>query len=112
MNCLKCGQELKEGQVFCDDCLAGMEQEPVKINTPVKIPTQPVNKSTSYRRPMINPEEEVKRLRKVNQNLILALLLMTVAALLFGFFAYEQQFWETVDELGRNYSVVEMATGG
>lgn len=37
MNCLKCGQEIPEGQVFCDPCLAVMKQYPVKPGTPVHI---------------------------------------------------------------------------
>ena len=30
MNCLKCGREIEEGQVFCNDCLVQMAKYPVK----------------------------------------------------------------------------------
>ena len=114
MNCMKCGRELKEGQVFCDECLEGMEKEPVKINTPVLIPAQPKDAPT-HRRPVMNPEEEVKRLEKINQNLILFLILTTVAMILFALGLFHQEVLAVVDDLGRNYNVVETvtnATGG
>ena len=108
MNCMKCGRDVEEGQVFCDSCLESMGQ-PLKINTPVLIPTQPPRKVT-FRRPVLNPEEEVKRLQKVNQNLILALSLSVMAALLFGLAAFHNEVWDVMEELGRNYHVVETVT--
>ena len=110
MNCLKCGRELKEGQVFCDTCLESMEREPIKINTPVMIPAQP-KITPSHRRPIVNPEEELKRLEKTNQNLILWLILTSIAAALFAFGLYHQEFLEVVDNLGRNYHVLESVAG-
>ena len=106
MNCMKCGRELKEGQVFCDTCLENMEKEPIRINTPVPIPVQP-KPVASHRRPILNPEEEVKRLEKINQNLILFLILTTVAMILFALGLFHQEVLDVVDNLGRNYSVVE-----
>lgn len=111
MNCMKCGSEAREGEIFCDACLAGMAKEPVKINATVKIPTQPPRKNT-YRRPVVNPEEEIKRLQYINQNLILALILTGVAAALFAVLLYGRSVWEVVDELGRNYSVIETTLPG
>ena len=112
MNCMKCGREVLEGQVFCDECLAGMEGDPVNINAAVLVPTQPPDKHNSHRRPLVNPEEEIKRLEKVNQNLILWLVLLGILVLLLLLLAYYQQFWDVVEELGRNYSVVESGLTG
>ena len=109
MNCMKCGRELKEGQVFCDICLEGMENEPIKINTPVLIPAQP-KEAPVHRRPILNPEEEVKRLEKINQNLILFLILTSVATILFALGLFHQEVLDVVDNLGRNYNVVETVT--
>lgn len=36
--CLKCGKKAAEQSVFCDECLAVMEQYPVKPGTVVHIP--------------------------------------------------------------------------
>ena len=109
MNCLKCGRELKEGQVFCDICMDAMEKEPIKINTPVMIPVQPKT-TPSHRRSLVNAEEELKRLQKTNQNLILWLTVATIAAMLFAFGLYHQEFLEVVDNLGKNYHVIETVT--
>ena len=107
MNCMKCGREPREGQIFCDSCLESMEKEPVKINAAVMIPAQPVKKTAAFRRPVINPEEEIKRLQYINQNLILALILTGFAAVLLAILIYGQSVWDAVEDLGRNYSVVE-----
>ena len=112
MYCMKCGREVQEGQVFCDECLEYMKNDPVNINAAVMIPSQPPEKHNSHRRPLVNPDEEIKRLEKVNQNLILWLVLLGVMVMLLLLLAYYKQFWEVVDELGRNYSVIESGIAG
>lgn len=42
MHCLKCGREVKSPAVFCKECLAEMERNPVSRETPVAIPPRPV----------------------------------------------------------------------
>ena len=110
MHCLKCGKEVQDDQVFCEECLAGMEQEPIPISAPVVIPAQPIQKNPAFRRPVINPEEELKRLQKFNQNLILVMVLLFTLVLLMAVLLYDKQIWQAVDDLGRNYSVVESFT--
>ena len=61
MNCMKCGREVEEGQVFCQECLAQMETEPIRISTPVHIPRQPT-KGAATHHAVLHPEEEIKRL--------------------------------------------------
>lgn len=39
LNCLKCGREIEEGQVFCNDCLVQMAKYPVKPGTAVQLPS-------------------------------------------------------------------------
>lgn len=36
--CMRCGREIEEGQVFCQDCLKEMSRYPVDPNTVVQIP--------------------------------------------------------------------------
>ena len=38
MNCIKCGREIPENQVFCDRCLEQMAAHPVKPGTPIYLP--------------------------------------------------------------------------
>ena len=63
MNCIKCGRETEEKSVFCPECLAGMDQNPVKPGTPVVIPKRPKKNST----PAVKkerPEDQIPRLQK------------------------------------------------
>ena len=100
MYCLKCGKACREDQVFCDGCLASMEEEPIDINAPVLLPVQPTKYTQNHRRAVINPEEEVKRLQKFNQNLILVLVLLVTLVILMAVLVYEKEFWKVVDNLG------------
>lgn len=83
MNCLKCGKETAETQVFCEDCLRTMDNYPIKPGTPVHIPK---------RAPM---EQEKKQLRKkelskddiiAQQHKLLKWLLITLGVLAIAFF--------------------------
>ena len=38
MNCIKCGREIADSQVFCSHCLEQMAAHPVKPGTPVNLP--------------------------------------------------------------------------
>ena len=38
MACMKCGKDVNEPQVFCDECLAVMERYPVKPGTAIQLP--------------------------------------------------------------------------
>ena len=40
MNCMKCGKETAENQVFCESCLKDMGKYPVNPGTPVHIPSR------------------------------------------------------------------------
>ena len=68
MNCLKCGREIEEGQVFCNDCLVQMAKYPVKPGTAVQLPSRgsaAVSKKVhSRRRTKTAPEEQLKALKK------------------------------------------------
>ena len=108
MQCMKCGRDLDENQVFCDICREDMKEYPVKPGTVVLLP--------HYQRPYTQPKKTVKRVvpleeqfRKVkSRNRILAWLLagtITVAAGL-GYLA-AALYIEYVGKFlpGQNYSV-------
>ena len=53
MACMKCGKKLGSTQVFCDECLARMEQAPVPPNAVVVLPRRdpaPVQKKKALKR--------------------------------------------------------------
>ncbi len=84
MNCMKCGREIGEGQVFCDTCLDMMRKYPVKpgiaIQLPIRNHTPAPKKTYSRRRQPLTPEEQLLRLKKRVKR-ITVLWLVTLALL-------------------------------
>ena len=110
MYCMKCGREVEDGQVFCSDCLVQMELEPIPIRSSVKIPRQPL-KTNKIRRPAIHYEEEVRRLEKANERLRIWVILLAMATVLLIMAAYHKEVVQAVEDLGKNYSIVETRHG-
>ncbi len=67
MNCMKCGREISPELVFCEECLAEMENYPVKPDTPVVLPPRaleaPVKRAPS-RHKLWKPEYTITALRR------------------------------------------------
>ena len=90
MQCVKCGRDSAGEQIFCESCLSGMEQYPVKPGTPVNLPkhyADQLPKRTSHRKRPLTPDEQILYLRKHLRrarifSMILALLLCAATALL------------------------------
>ena len=110
MYCMKCGREVEAEQVFCQDCLELMKQEPIPIRSSVKIPRQPL-KTNKIRRPAIHYEEEVRRLEKANERLRIWVILLAMATVLLSMAAYHKEVARAVEDLGKNYSIVETQRG-
>ena len=88
MQCLKCGKETKNEQVFCSQCLAVMETYPVKPDVHVQLPkhaNREIPKKSAKKRRPPSMEEQIASLRKRNRRLVAALL---IAVLLLGAAAY------------------------
>ena len=106
MYCMKCGREVEGEEVFCTECMVQMEQEPIAMNASVKIPRQPPRDSRS-RRPLVHLEEEVKRLERSNERLRVWVILLATAVVLLSMAIYHKQVVQAVEDLGKNYSIVE-----
>lgn len=112
MYCLKCGREIEGDQVFCNECLATMEQYPVNPGTPVHLPK---NKNVAgskkhTRRSAPAPEEIVLRQKRVIRGLLALLLAVCIGA---SYFVYEYFQPEPVDEEpspGQSWSVADDET--
>lgn len=109
MYCMKCGAELKNSGVFCENCQADMEKYPVKPNITVQIPYRPSSAQTKKkprRHKYVKPEEQIRHLKRVRNCLITALVIAIVllavcaAALVWLFLS------GSLDELGRNYGLI------
>lgn len=78
MQCIKCGRDVEDKQVFCPECLASMDQAPVKPGTPVSIPKRPAREYT----PPVKkdkPEEIILRLQKKLKVLSVTILVLVIA---------------------------------
>lgn len=83
MNCLKCGREIEEGQVFCNDCLVQMAKYPVKPGTAVQLPSRgsaaAAKKVHARRRGKTALEEQLKaRVRVLSVLLAVCVVLLIV----------------------------------
>ena len=80
MNCVKCGRDIGEDQVFCGTCLEEMEQYPVKPGTAIHIPSrkewEEVKKSSQKKRPIVPLPEQVLRLKKKVLRLRIAVIVL------------------------------------
>ena len=82
MNCMRCGREIPEDQVFCPDCLEGMKKCPIKPDIPIRIPRRPdpaLYRSVRKKGP---PEEEQIRVLKKQVRLLAWLLILAAAVII------------------------------
>lgn len=110
MNCMKCGVEIPENQVFCQHCLSVMEEYPIKPDTHIHLPKReepaaPAKRPSKKKR-TLTPEEQISvlhtkvlRLRLVA--VVLAFFLCAVSAFL-GLKLYEQM---QAPVTGLNYTI-------
>ena len=107
MNCMKCGREVTEDVVFCQDCLDEMAKYPVEPGTVVLLPRRKENSSLkrAAKRHTPSPEEQIATLRRRNKTLFLILLACIVAIGLM----FRPTMHYVMDEhipIGQNYSTV------
>ncbi len=107
MNCLKCGKETKNEQVFCQDCIDSMEAYPVKPNVHIQLPNRhspAAPKKGSRRKRGMTVDEQVVLLKKnvhrlTALSLVLALLLSFACAIL-----VHDSLRQAEDTVGKNYT--------
>lgn len=75
MYCMKCGKEIVEERVFCNECLEIMSQYPVRQGTPVLLPsTVPsAEKKAAPKKRQPTPEERLVRFQTATRWLAVAL---------------------------------------
>ena len=105
MNCMRCGEEIAPGQVFCEECLLTMEKYPVNPNTAVHLPRQrtsaPAKKPVKKR--TVHTEDQVRALRKRLRIAIVWCVIATLLAVALSVPAIEHMMEEDF-KLGQNYS--------
>ena len=110
MNCMKCGREFEGDQAFCPKCLELMAQRPVKSDIVIKLPNRrdTAAKKAAPRKRIRTAEEQIRRLKRINTRLVIALCLMTLVAGLLASLSID--FFRQLDVqrfLGQNYSTAE-----
>ena len=106
MNCMKCGRETKNEQVFCQDCLRIMQKYPVRPGTVVLLPRrrEAVVKKV-VKRHTIAPEEQIKALRK-QLAILWIVLVVCLAAIVLMINPTLHYALDKHVEIGQNYSSV------
>ena len=83
MNCLKCGAETPEQQLFCQDCLLSMTNYPVRPDTPVQLPKRTEPSQIKKGKKEVSPEVQIQklkgRLRRARRALLIVFLLFLAA---------------------------------
>lgn len=85
MNCLRCGKELESEHNFCDECVAEMEQHPVKPGTPIQLPnrdTRKIPKRTNFRLAESKWQDKIFRLKTTIVFLCILIVLLLAALVL------------------------------
>lgn len=105
MNCLKCGRETQEKEVFCPDCLAQMAAYPVKQDTAVVLPQRKPKDRRGSQRKMPKTEELILQLHQKVKRLWITVIILaiafTAAAGSLAVMLYQE--WNE-PEMGSNYS--------
>ena len=116
MQCLRCGREIDEGQVFCFLCESVMVRHPVKPNTVVTIPERPAAAPSSpvSRKPQPQPAEDTSHLhRTILQLRLWVCMLMAALMLCVGVLTWQELTREQKPAIGQNYtSIIEYGGGG
>lgn len=110
MNCMKCGVEIPENQVFCDHCLSVMEQHPVKPSAHIHLPKRALAedgpKKPVKKKRTLPPEEQISALKlKVLRLRLVVVILAFVICVVSGFLAVKLYEDFTTPVTGRNYTI-------
>ena len=110
MNCMKCGVEIPETQVFCDHCLSVMAQHPVRPGTHIHLPkralAEDAPKKPSKKKRVLSPEEQISALKmKILRLRLTAAILAFLFCVASGFLAMKVIQGTAEPTTGRNYTV-------
>lgn len=104
MNCMKCGKEIQDGQVFCTDCLEDMARYPVARDTYVQIPQRAAKPAEKKAKEVPLPDQ-IRGLKKWIHRLmaVIAILVIILAAAAMLLLQQSKQVRDSAP-LGRNYT--------
>ena len=89
MRCLKCGVEIQEPEVFCQNCLSVLAEQPVPIVSVMQIPVRPVTRQAkSSRKPKQIYADYIRSLRNAVRWLCFIVFLLVVLVCALGFYLF------------------------
>ena len=104
MNCMKCGNEIRDGQVFCENCLTDMVQYPVARDTYVQIPQRPA-KPAEKKAKEVPLQEQIRGLKKsIRWLLSIIAVLVVMLAVMALLLLHQVKATKNTVPLGRNYT--------
>ena len=107
MHCMKCGQEIQDGQAFCPDCLAVMAKHPVSPSAHAVIPKRPAKVPEKKPRE-IPPAEQIAGLKKATRRLWVAIVVLVAAVgVLTTLLVHQYNTPEPQAPIGRNYTTAD-----
>ena len=111
MNCMKCGREMEQETVFCQECLQEMQKYPVQPGAVVLLPRhrEPSIIKKAPKRHLPSAEEQVVTLRKMVLWMSVALL-VCIGAIILMFKPTMHYVRDEHFEIGQNYSSVATNT--
>lgn len=107
MNCLKCGKEIKDDQVFCPHCLDIMKAYPVKPQSHIHLPhrtPEPVVRKSRFKRRSMSTEEQLQHAKKAVRSLMGLVVLLTLILVLLGATLTHSLLNQDDSNLGKNYT--------
>ena len=112
MQCLRCGREITEGQVFCCACEELMAKHPVNPNTVVTLPERTLRERTVPVRKPQRTEEDTDHLHQTILQLRLWIcMLMAALMLCVAFLTWQELTQEKKPAIGQNYNSLLDPTG-
>ena len=114
MNCLRCGNEIPEGESFCESCRADMQKYPVPEDSFVMIPKRNEGERRQNRKAQLSSEDRVRILSgKLKRSRMLFFLVLLLLLLSIGSNMY-LMIQRQKPAVGQNYSTVTSTspTGG
>ena len=89
VNCMKCGREIPDGQVFCPGCLEGMATYPIAPGTHVHIPKRPT-KAPEKKAKELTPADQINLLKKSIRWLLVTVAVLAAALAILAFLLLQE----------------------
>ena len=111
MNCMKCGRESEDDNVFCQNCLLEMEKHPILPETVVLLPRRRESAVTkkATKRHIPTADEQIAELREWVR-ILLVIVVVCIVAIAFMFKPTMHYVRDEHVEIGQNYSSVTVTT--